>query len=338
MSGAAGARATIMDVARLAGVSRQTVTRAMNGMGEISTDTRARVLAAARELDYRPNLFARGMKTRRSDVVGLVVSDISNPFYPSVARGVFDAAAELGWNVVVYNTDAELPREREALEDLIARGAQGVVGFFYALGEEELADYASRTALVVADRILRVPGLSSVNSDFTGGTTEVVRFLADRGHRAIGMLDSSVGVAVDERRTAFLAALGRLDLDQVDAVVSDEPSIDGGARAVRRLIAKRPDTTAVFAFNDLMAFGAIDELPRLGRPVPQRCAVVGFDDLIFARYLHPPLTTVHTDKYEHGRLLVGTLHDVAAAIAAGDTAARTQRISLPVRLIKRSSA
>jgi LacI family transcriptional regulator len=326
------ARATIEDVARAAGVSRQTVSRALNDLGEISASTRARVLAAVEELDYRPNMFARGMKTRRSDMIGLVVSDIANPFYPSVARGVFDAARERGWNVVVYNTDADRDRESAALVDLVDRGAQGAVGFFYALPEENLAGFAASLPLVVADRRLSDPALSVVSADFAGGTATAVDYLVGQGHREIGMLDSSVGLAVDERRDAFVEAMARHGLAASATVVDGSPDLAGGAAATRALLAERPGTTAVFGFNDLMAMGAVRALRELGIAVPGGCAVIGFDDLEFSQYADPPLTTVHSDKHEHGVLLVRALDDLRPD-GRGPV-----RIDMPVRLVRRASA
>lgn len=328
-------RVTIDDVAQAAGVSRQTVSRALNDKSEIAPETRRRVLAVVEELDYRPNIFARGMKTRRSDAIGLIVSDISNPFYPAVARGVFDAAESAGRSVVVYNTDANAERERAALEDLYSRGADGAVGFFYALEESALAGHARRLPLVIADRRLADPSLPSVTSNFVAGTTAAVDHLLDLGHREIGMLDSSVGVAVDERRTAFLEALTARGVTGGDAfIVAAPPTITGGAAALGDFLTTHPRVTAVFAFNDLMAFGAIQAAGRRGRDVPADCAVVGFDDLMFARLVHPPLTTVHTDKYAQGRTLV----EVLTAGSPAKPGAAARQVVLPATLVRRASA
>ena len=328
-------RVTIDDVARAAGVSRQTVSRALNDKSEIAPETRRRVLAVVEELDYRPNIFARGMKTRRSDAIGLIISDISNPFYPAVARGVFDAAESAGRRVVVYNTDANAQRESAALEDLYSRGADGAVGFFYALGEPALARHARRLPLVIADRRLADPSLPSVTSNFVDGTTTAVDHLLDQGHREIGMLDSSVGVAVDERRNAFLGALTARGVTGGDArIVEAPPTIAGGAAALGELLTTHPSVTAVFAFNDLMAFGAIQAAAGHGRSVPADCAIVGFDDLAFGRLVHPPLTTVHTDKYVQGRTLV----EVLTAGSRAETDAVARRVVLPATLVRRASA
>lgn len=339
-------RVTIDDVARAAGVSRQTVSRALNGKGEIAAETRRRVLTVVEDLDYRPNMFARGMKTRRSDAIGLIVSDISNPFYPAVARGVFDAAETAGRRVVVYNTDADARRELSALEDLYARGADGAVGFFYALEEPTLVEFGRRLPLVIADRRLDGRELPSVTSDFASGVAAAVEHLLARGHRTIGMLDSSVGVAVDERRTAFVDTLAARGLGGADApIVEAPPTLAGGAAAISELFGAHPAVSAVFAFNDLMAFGAIQAAERLGRAVPAECAIVGFDDLAFAQFVHPRLTTVHTDKYAQGRTLVEMLTAIPHRDPRQDArhGSRTPadraapRVVLPATLVRRAS-
>ncbi|MEC3974992.1 LacI family DNA-binding transcriptional regulator [Amycolatopsis sp. H20-H5] len=321
-------RATIEDVARVAGVGRQTVSRALNDKAEIAPETRQRVLAAVAELGYRPNAMARGMRTQRSDVIGLVVSDIANPFYPAVARGVYDAAQDAGCSVVLYNTDADPVRERGALEDLLARSARGVVGFFYGTAESVLGEYAKSISLVVADRVLTDPAMRSVSNDFATGTRAAVARLLGRGHRDLGMLDSSVGVALDERRSAFLEACAEAGLGNLSArVVQGAPSIDGGLAASRTLLAGFPQVDGIFAFNDLMGIGAVRAALELGRAVPADCAVVGFDDLPMSALIHPPLTTVRIDKYGHGQALVRTL-----------LTEEPQRLVLPVTLIGRATA
>ncbi|WP_410626707.1 LacI family DNA-binding transcriptional regulator [Amycolatopsis sp. cmx-8-4] len=321
-------RATIEDVAREAGVGRQTVSRALNDQAEIAPETRQRVLEAAARLGYRPNAMAKGMRMQRSDVIGLVVSDIANPFYPAVARGVYDQAEASGCSVVLYNTDAEPVRERAALEDVLSRSARGVVGFFYGTSEAALAGYAAVVPLVVADRLLTDPDMMSVSNDFAAGTRAAVAHLVQRGHTELGMLDSSVGVAVDERRTSFLAACRDFGLgDLSERVVQGPPSIEGGTAAATALLSAYPQVTGVFAFNDLMGVGAVQAVAALGRRVAADCAIVGFDDLEMSAYLDPPLTTVRIDKYVHGQMLVKTL-----------LAQEPQRLVLPVTLIPRATA
>ncbi|GLZ53667.1 LacI family DNA-binding transcriptional regulator [Actinomycetospora sp. NBRC 106378] len=293
-------RVTIDDVARAAGVSRQTVSRAMNDKGDISEATRRRVLATIEELDYRPSAFARGMRTQRAGTVALVLPDIANPFFPAVARGVFDAAAARGLAVVVHNTDADADAETEAGRAIVDAGAAGAIGFFEALDDPALAALGRRVPLVVADRPAPDPSVATVRTDFRTGTHLACEHLISRGHTRLGMLDGAVQNK-PERRQAFL------ETNPGDHVVAAPPTVAGGAAALRSLLARHPAITGVFAFNDLLAIGAVQALRAAGRRAGDQIAVVGYDDITMAALLDPPLTTVHTDKYELGRTLVEVL-------------------------------
>lgn len=300
-------RVTIDDVARAAGVSRQTVSRAMNGKGEISAATRHRVLATIEELDYRPSAFARGMRTQRAGTLALILSDIANPFFPAVARGVFDAAAGRGLSVVVHNTDADAGAEQEATRAIVDSGAAGAIGFFEALDDQSLVALGRRLPVVVADRRSPGEGIASVISDFAAGTRAAVEHLYAGGHTRLGMLDGAVGVE-PVRRRSFLAVLAEHGHpDPAGHVVTGPPTVTGGAAATRELLGRYPDVTGLFAFNDLLAIGAVQALRAADRRVPDDVAVVGYDDITMAALLDPPLTTVHTDKYELGRTLLEVL-------------------------------
>lgn len=324
-------RVTIDDVAREAGVSRQTVSRAMNGKGEISAATRRRVLATIEELDYRPSMFARGMRTQRAGTLGLILSDIANPFFPAVARGVFDAAAARGFSVVVHNTDAHAGAESAAAREILERGADGIIGFFEALSDDDLVALHRRLPIVVADRRAPGPAVAAVSSDFATGTRLAVEHLHARGHRRLGMLDGAVGVDHVRRHSfAATAAAG-------SPIVTGPPTITGGSAAAAQLLAEHPGTTALVAFNDLMAVGAIRALRERGRRVPEDCAVIGYDDLTLAADLDPPLTTVHTDKYELGRTLVEVLDGVVRARREEGTPPAVEDRLLPATLVVRRS-
>ncbi|MDL5155899.1 LacI family DNA-binding transcriptional regulator [Actinomycetospora termitidis] len=295
-------RVTIDDVARAAGVSRQTVSRAMNDKGDISEATRRKVLATIEELDYRPSAFARGMRTQKAGTLALIIPDITNPFFPAVARGAFDAAAARGLGVVVHNTDADPAAEAEASRRIVDDGVAGAIAFFEEVDDGAVTALGRRVPLVVADRHSPDPTVASVRSDFATGTRTAIAHLRDRGHVELGMLDGAVH-GKPERRRAFLEALG----DDGDRVVTAPATVAGGTAGLRELLARHPGTTAVFAFNDLLAIGAVRALKAAGRRVPGEVAVVGYDDIPMAALVDPPLTTVHTDKYELGRTLVEVL-------------------------------
>lgn len=304
--GSTARRVTIEDVARTAGVSRQTVSRAINGKGEIDPTTRERVLDVVRSLGYRPNRFARAMVRQETVTLGLLLPNITNPFFPEVANGILESAAEMGWHVVIHQTGSTPDGERVGLE-LIAGQADAFVGYLefdesvrsaveagipFALFDWEESDTAAAT-------------FNRVDIDLRSGLAAAVRHLVDLGHRDIGVLDASRPTGAGEA----IGPRGRIVLDLLrEAGLVADPrrlqrsvnSVAGGEDAIGRLIEDQPDITAVLAYNDIVAVGATRGLRRLGRAVPEDCAVIGFDGLGLAELVEPALTTLYVDKRSLG--------------------------------------
>ena len=297
-------RATIHDVARLAGVSRQTVSRAVNDKGEIDPGTKQRVLEAARLLDYRPSRFARGLVQKGTVTAGLVIPDLMNPFFPEVAAGVLEAAEQRGWQVVVWDSRTDDAREREAL-DVLSHQADAVVGYFKN-EDDALARHLGGVPLVLLERGPQQTRFAAVGIDAAGGVEQGIAHLVRAGHRRIGMLDGDRLEAPGPRREAFLAQVRRhgLPVDDSWVVMSPEHSVAGGEVGMERLLDARPEVTAVFGFNDLIAIGAMRAARRRGRRVPGDLAVLGFDGLSLGELVEPALTTLHLDKRQLGRLAV----------------------------------
>ena len=304
-------RATIEDVARLAGVSRQTVSRAVNDKPEIDSETKRRVLEAAQTLNYRPSRFARGLIRQDTITLGLVISDIGNPFFPELASGVLRAAQARDWQVVLYDTGDDSERELRTLTSLADQADVGA-GFL-----RSAAGLAHAQRLGVPFAVLdagwgngRSPGVAI---DFAAGVRQAVEHLAARGHRRIGMLDGASN-PLDARRVSFLTAASELGLDADESRIENAScSMEGGTAALHRLLDRRPDTTAVFAYNDIMAVGALRALRARGARVPEDCAVVGFDGVPLGELVEPPITSVYVDIQRMGELAV----DAAAALLAG---------------------
>ncbi|QNP73411.1 LacI family DNA-binding transcriptional regulator [Streptomyces roseirectus] len=307
-------RATIHDVARLAGVSRQTVSRAVNDKGEIDPATKERVLEAARLLDYRPSRFARGLVRKGTVTAGLVIPDLMNPFFPEVAAGVLEAAEQRGWQVVVCDTRSDDAREREAL-DMLSHQADAVVGYFKN-EDDVLARHLGGVPLVLLERGPQQTRFAAVGIDAAGGLERGMAHLVGAGHRRIGMLDGDRGPVRGPRHEAFLAQARRhgLDVDEGWIVCCAEHSVVGGEAAMERLLDVRPEVTAVFGFNDLIAVGAMRTARRRGREVPGDLAVLGFDGLSLGALVEPALTTLHLDKRRLGRLAV----EQVARLLAGE--------------------
>ncbi len=296
-------RVTLRDVAQAAGVSHQTVSRAINGKGEIDPGTQQRVLDVARQLRYRPSRFGRGLV--RPDVVsvGLIVPDVVNPFFPEFVAGVIAAADARDWQVLVASTENDRSREL-ALVRSLGQQVDALVGYI-THADAQLEPYAGNVPLVLVDRGLDSSNHALVHIDTAAGIRAGMQHLVAAGHRRIGMIDCECLSAPMVRRRTFLEVVGEhaLPVDE-DWIVMAEQSPAGGAAAFEALHAGRPDLTAVVAFNDLVAIGALRAARRLGVRVPDDCALVGYDGLSVVDLVDPPLTTLHLDKRRLGELAI----------------------------------
>ncbi|MEU2287087.1 LacI family DNA-binding transcriptional regulator [Streptomyces sp. NPDC013178] len=324
-------RVTIDDVAEAAGVSRQTVSRALNDKGEIGVATKQRVLDAAQALGYRPSRFARGLVRQDTFSVGLVIPDLLNPFFTEVAAAALDAARTLGWHVVVYDTGDRVEEERGTLE-VIASQVDAVVGYL-SLPEDEIVRLTRGLPVVLIDRKHHTERFSSILIDGEAGVHAAIQHLTRAGHRHIGMLDHAERSEPSVRRDWFDGAMTACGLDAT-AVARADQSVEGGERALQELLARHPDLTAVFMFNDIIAIGGLRAARRLGRQVPRDLAVIGFDGLRLGTLVEPPLTTVALDTRGLGALAV----EEAARLLTGRGPLRTDELTVGAELRLRESA
>ncbi len=314
-------RATLKEVAEKAGVHIGTASRALNSATEslVKPQTAARIQDAARALGYVANPIARSLKTSRSESIGLVIPDLTNPLFPPIARGMEDVLRDVGYSVWIVNTDNREDREKTAVESLRRRSVEGFVFATAHLQDPLLEELAhSSIPIVLINRRLASAEILSVTSDDAAGVAMAVGLLATHGHRRIGHLagpqDLSTGVA---RRRAFSASLE-------DAGLTEEPHMivactawteEAGAEGMRRLLDSDPTITAVFAGNDLLALGAYDALAERNLRCPEDMSIVGFDDLPFMDKVSPPMSTVRIPHYEMGaeaaRLLLGLIEDAS---------------------------
>lgn len=303
-------RVTIEDVALAAGVSRQTVSRAINNKAEISPDTHARVMAAVRKLGYRPSRLARGLVTQRTHTIGLVMPDITNPFFPEVARGVQDVARAQDYNVFLCNTDESPLEELQALHSLAVQPVDGIVLCSSRISDDDLAAFVDLYhPLVLVNRIFEHPGVSVIMIDNRRGVQIAIDYLVEQGHHSIGMLAGPRALVGSILRIeAFRETMAARGLPAGDDwIVSESTTVAGGYQATRRLLGRCPELTALFAHNDLMAVGAIHACKELGRRLPDECAIVGFDDLPLAAMVNPAVTSVRVDKYGLGQFAMDRL-------------------------------
>ncbi len=301
--------ATIEDVAALAGFSRQTVSRAINGNAAIRPETRDRIMAAVEELDYRPNLFARGLVTRQSQTVGLIVGDLTNPFFPDVAKGVLEEAESQGLVALVCNLgqgwDTLTP-----LNALALRGVDGYIVFPAAVDEEKIYEFADlNPPMVIVDAPFSHPAISNVRIDWQQGAVLAAEHLAEIGCRRPCVISSRTEHAADHRVVSFRERAAELGMPvRADAVAREDMTIDGGRQATAHLFGRDASYDSIFAFNDLVAIGAMEVLAERGIDVPRDVAVVGCDDIMLAAHVTPSLTSVSVNRYALGRTAMEQLH------------------------------
>jgi LacI family transcriptional regulator len=290
-------RPTIHDVAREAQASIATVSRALNG-GVVSAAALARIETAVARLGYRRNDVARGLVTGRSGLIGIVLPDLVGPLYAQMARGIEDVLDEHGMHAMLVTDHLEPAAERRSIELLRGRQVDGLVLIGSRLPADALRQALDGTPVAHLQRDGPDDGDPQVRLDDAAGVRAAVRHLLDAGHRRIGHI---AGIRRDglERRDAYLAAMAEAGLEPGPVEVG-EFTEEGGEDAAERLLAQR-GVTAVFCASDRMAVGLLHAAGRRGLAVPDDLSVVGFDDLSWARYLCPPLTTVRQPGREMGR-------------------------------------
>lgn len=330
-SGTEPRRVTIHDVARSAGVSRQTVSRALNDKAEIDGSTKQRVLDAALALGYRPSRFARGLVRQDTTTIGLVIPDLLNPFFTEVASAALEAARGRGWHVVVYDTADSTEEELSTLR-VIASQVDAVVGYFSG-SEDEIDQFTRGIPVVLVGREHHTARFSSIRIDGEDGVRAAVAHLVAAGHRRVGMLDHGERAERSVRYGWFAAAAAAHGID-AGAVVGASQSVEGGGAALGSLLGAHPDVTAVVTYNDIIAIGALREARRTGRNVPRDLAVIGFDGLRLGGLVEPPLSSVALDTRRLGALAV----DQAARLLTGADSLGADDLVVRAELRLRDSA
>ena len=299
--------ATIRDVAKLANVSVATVSRVLNGSSKVSAQAREAVLKAQRELDFHLNANARTLARKDSEIIGVTVSDLSDPYFGSMVRACENAAHKLGCSLLVCQGLHEEQREIVAIENLLSHHCRGMIVHALTVPDERLSDYMRRVpSMVLINR--EIPGFEDrcVNIDNEHGEYLAVSQLIAAGHRDIAYVGSRHSILdAKERLAGYQRALKSHNLPlKPSLVVADEPLLDGGVRAAKELISRGVSFTAVAVYNDTMAAGLISVLNEMGISVPDDVSVVGFDDIMLARCLNPPLSTITNPVEEMGEAAV----------------------------------
>ena len=315
---------TLKDVAALARVHPATASRALNPLTSslVSGETASRIRAAADSLGYRPNAVARSLRMRRSDTVGVLIPDLTNPLFPPIVRGIEDRLAADGYIALIGNTDSDDDRERLVFERMRARHVDGIVTATAHLDSPLLAEaVADRLPVVLVNRAADGYGFPCVSADNERGTALAVEHLLALGHRRIGHIAGPQGISTGLSRyrgyTRALAAHG-IEADPRLVVYARAYSLEEGDRCGRALLEADRGCTAIAAANDMLAVGCYTAIETAGLTCPGDISVVGFNDMPFIDRLKPPLTTVSFPHYqvgtEAGRLI---LEQIAASSEGG---------------------
>lgn len=330
-----GRRATIVDVARLSGLSKSTVANVINGSAPLSEQTRERVLAAIEELGYRPNALARDLKRRRSATVGVLVGDLVNPFYAQLTNLIERRCAAAGYATIICHTDGDRATERERLGVLLEHRVAGVV-MLYFTGDRAHIDEVERDGVPIVGVSVFDRAFDCVASDDAAGTRLAVDHLAQLGHERIAYVPG-VGTEASTNRTrlrGWRQALRRVGLADGPVVAMDASVRGRETTTLEAVLAGDAAPTAYVAGNDLTALDLIDRLEEHGLAVPADASVVGFDDIPPARLRRLSLTTVRQPiemLAQHGvaRLL--------ARLGDGDGVEKRAHERLPLELIERAT-
>lgn len=306
-------------MAQRAGVHAGTASRALNPATRslVNPETARRVLAAAEELGYRPNPLARGLKTKRSSTIGVLVPDLTNPLFPPIVRGIEDTLAKVGYTALLANSDNNSDQERRHFETMAGRQVEGFI-MATAVRDHPLIEdaIAEDVAIVLVNRTVDSDRAFAVITDDHKGASFAVEHLVGLGHTRIAHMVGperfSTGRA---RHQGFRDAMQRAGLRADRSLIRLTKGFleTEGARVFRQLIENKPDLTAVFAGNDLLALGCYDVMAELGIRCPEDISVVGYNDIPFLDKLRPPLTTIRIPHYEMGvratELLLSRLAD-----------------------------
>ncbi len=292
-------------VAKLAGVSTATVSRVLNNVSVVSTETRARVLRAIKELNYHPNLHAKSLAGRKTDTLGIIVSNLENPFFFDIFHALEASAHERGYEVLISNTDYFAAQLLRSVRTMIGRRVDGLALVVSEMDPQILTELAQyRSPVVFYD--VGTPGenIARIRVNYRKGIEELVGYLHELGHRLLGFVGHHSSLSpTNEREQAFVEAASRLGRETTWRTVANQDGLEGGRRAAAELLGGDFRPTAIVCVNDLMAVGVLRELRRRGLRIPHDVSVTGFDNIELADFSEPPLTTMHIPRDSIGQLM-----------------------------------
>jgi DNA-binding LacI/PurR family transcriptional regulator len=326
---------TLHDVAVAAGVTIATASRSLTGAYGVHPETRKRVLEAAEKLQYKPNRFARALVTGRSNVIGLVVSDVRNPYFAEIARGAEDASYAAGRDLVLCNSDLDAVKQMRYINSLLERRVEGIVmNSVMNLSRKEQSYIAeSGVPIVLLYRPKEATCFSSVSTDSERGGELAANCLLENGHRHMVYLSGPRQHAnLSKRVTAFLDRVRKAGSGATATAIYGTHTLAGGYEMAKNLFRKPGNITGIATANDAVAFGVLKAALEMKVQIPRDFSLIGFDDVELASIVHPPLTTIRQSKYEIGSAAV----EILLRLTAGKDRAAEHRV-LGVELIERAS-
>jgi LacI family transcriptional regulator len=332
---------SIRDVAKRAKVSIATVSRTINNPSAVDPATADRVRKAVSDLRYFPDSQARSLVSGRSRILGLIVSDITNPFFPELVKGFEDVAIHHGYEIMVSSTNYDSARMALCVRRLLERKVEGVAIMTSEMDQPLIDQLVRRKVPTVFLDVGSVHAfISNIQVDYASGINQAVEHLLHLGHSRIGFISGPLGLkSARIRRTAFLECLaGTGILEDEHLVTEGDHTIDGGLDAMARLLESRTPPTAVLASNDLTAIGALRAVRRKGWRVPEDVSVIGFDDIHFAEFTEPPLTTVALSRRELAEKAIRALLQHIEPQEPGNTAHGAEYTVTPVLVVRQSTA
>ena len=329
---------SIRDVAQRAAVSIATVSRTVNHIATVDPELARRVWKAIEEVGYLPNTQARALVSGRSRMLGLIVSEITNPFFPELVQEFENLAVAQGYEVLIGSTNYDPARTESLMRRLLQRNVDGVAVMTFGVEEELVKKLVEREfPLVFVDAGPDLPNIHIVKVDYAEGIRQGVQHLAALGHRSIAFISGPLAQrSPTARRTAFLKSMSELGLKvPTEHLVEGNHTMEGGITAMERLIALDELPTAVMCSNDMTAIGALHALYRTTHRVPEDISVVGFDDVHLAQFMLPPLTTV---QMSCKNLAAAAVEGLRAGIERDHPKHGKKEWNIPTRLVVRQSS
>jgi DNA-binding LacI/PurR family transcriptional regulator len=329
-------RLDIRDVAKHAHVSIATVSRTINRVPTVDKQLADRVWKAIAELNYFPNTQARALVSGRTRLLGLLISEITNPFFPELMQGFEEIAVANGYEILIGSTNYDLARMTTCIRRMLERNVEGVAVMTFGVEQPLLEELSSRDIpMVFVDSGPPGPFARSLIVDYRKGIREGVQHLAALGHRKLSFISGPLRQGSSQlRKAAFLESLDEIGIrPTADWLIEGDHTLEGGMRAMEQILSLRERPTAVMCSNDMTAIGGLRVLARAGLHVPDDMSVIGFDDVHLAEFVYPPLTTVRMSRTDLARGAFESLRSIAENLAPP----QQRHWTIPTQLIVRQS-